>query len=63
LTVLSLRKPQNRIPNASRYVEEAGVTHLMLGFNGPDYDLEPLRRLIAWRDEYLQRSPEAAAAS
>ena len=33
----------------------------MLGFGGPDYDLEPLRRLIAWRDEYCQRNPKAAA--
>ncbi len=49
-----------QIPNASRYVEEAGVTHLMLGFGGPDYDLEPLQRLIAWRDEYWQRNPKAA---
>ena len=51
-----------QIPNASRYVEEAGVTHLMLGFGGPDYDLEPLQRLIAWRDEYWQRNPKAAAS-
>ena len=28
----------------------------MLGFGGPDYDLEPLKRLIAWRDEYWQRN-------
>jgi alkanesulfonate monooxygenase SsuD/methylene tetrahydromethanopterin reductase-like flavin-dependent oxidoreductase (luciferase family) len=51
-----------QIPNASRYVEEAGVNHLMLGFGGPDYDLEPLQRLIAWRDEYCQRNPKAAAS-
>ena len=39
----------NRIKNADAYVEN-GITHLMLGFTGPDYDLSPLRELIAWRD-------------
>jgi hypothetical protein len=33
----------------------------MLGFGGPDYDLEPLKRLIAWRDEYWQRNMKVAA--
>jgi len=28
----------------------AGVTHLIVTSGGPDYDLEPLRRLIAWRE-------------
>lgn len=42
------------IPRADEYVER-GITHLMLGFGGPDYDLEPLRELIAWRDEYRKR--------
>jgi probable F420-dependent oxidoreductase len=49
------------ISNADRYVEN-GITHLMLGFSGPDYDLSPLRELIRWRDEYRERHPEAAAS-
>lgn len=48
-----LMKP-DQIPNADRYVEN-GITHLMLGFNGPDYDLGPLRELISWRDERRMR--------
>ena len=51
----------NEIQNAERYVEN-GITHLLLGFSGPDYDLSPLRELIAWRDEYRERNPEAAAS-
>jgi probable F420-dependent oxidoreductase len=38
-----------QIKNADRYVEN-GITHLMLGFSGPDYDLAPLKELVAWRD-------------
>ena len=34
----------------------------MLGFGGPDYDLEPLKRLIAWRDEYWQRNMKVIAS-
>ena len=29
---------------------EAGITHFVVRSNGPDYDLDPLRKLIAWRD-------------
>jgi probable F420-dependent oxidoreductase len=29
---------------------DAGITHLVVGAGGPDYDLEPLRKLVAWRD-------------
>jgi alkanesulfonate monooxygenase SsuD/methylene tetrahydromethanopterin reductase-like flavin-dependent oxidoreductase (luciferase family) len=29
---------------------EAGITHLVVGSGGPEYDLEPLRKLVAWRD-------------
>ena len=29
---------------------EAGITHLIVGCGGPEFDLEPLRKLIAWRD-------------
>ncbi len=39
----------NRIRDADRYTEN-GITHLMLGFTGPDYDLSPLEELVAWRD-------------
>lgn len=37
------------VPQADAYVA-AGVTHLIARTSGPDYDLEPLRRLVAWRD-------------
>jgi probable F420-dependent oxidoreductase len=39
----------HQIEDADAYVEN-GITHLMLGFSGPDYDLAPLEELIAWRD-------------
>jgi probable F420-dependent oxidoreductase len=29
---------------------EAGITHFITDAGGPDYDLAPLRKLIAWRD-------------
>ncbi|WP_047866673.1 LLM class F420-dependent oxidoreductase [Rubrobacter aplysinae] len=38
-----------RIPDPDGYVEN-GITHLILGVGGPDYDLGPLRELVAWRD-------------
>lgn len=28
----------------------AGITHFILDASGPDYDLAPLRRVLAWRD-------------
>ena len=43
-----LLRPE-QVKNADAYVEN-GITHLMLGFSGPDYDLAPLKELIAWRD-------------
>jgi len=39
----------DQVQNADSYVEN-GITHLMLGFAGPDYELSPLKDLIAWRD-------------
>jgi len=45
---------------ADRYVEN-GITHLIVEVGGPDYDLSPLRELIAWRDEHRERNEEAAA--
>ena len=29
---------------------EAGVGEVTLGFNGPDYDLSPIKAWIDWRD-------------
>ncbi len=34
----------------------AGITHLICESSGPDYDLAPLHRLIAWRDSHANRS-------
>ena len=51
----------NQIRNLDRYVEN-GITHLMIGVGGPDYDLSSLRELVRWRDEYRERNPEAAAS-
>ncbi|MEW6635916.1 MAG: LLM class F420-dependent oxidoreductase, partial [Actinomycetota bacterium] len=45
------------IEHADRYVE-AGFTHLIFGSSGPNYDLGPLRELVAWRDDYRRRHPE-----
>ena len=30
---------------------ELGFTHITLGVNGPDYDLDPVKDWLAWRDE------------
>jgi probable F420-dependent oxidoreductase len=57
----SANVPPEHIKDADQYVE-SGITHLILGFGGPDYDLSPLRELISWRDEYRERNPEAAAS-
>ena len=51
-------RPQH-IKDADHYVEN-GITHLIVGSGGPDYDLGPLRELIAWRDDYRRHNPEAA---
>ena len=48
------------VKDADRYVEK-GITHLIMGFGGPDYDLSPLEDLIAWRDEYRERNGETLA--
>ena len=34
----------------------AGITHLIHGARGPNYDLSGLRKLIAWRDRHPSRS-------
>ena len=51
----------NQIRNLDRYVEN-GITHLIIGVGGPDYDLSPLKELIRWRDGYHERNGEAAAS-
>ncbi len=53
-------RPQH-IKDADEYVER-GITHLIYGVGGPDYDLGPLRELIAWRDDYRARHGEAIAS-
>jgi hypothetical protein len=50
----------NRIRDADLYVEN-GMTHLILGLTGPDYDLSALKDLIAWRGEYRERNGQEAA--
>ncbi len=47
----------DQIRNADAYVEN-GITHIMFGFGGPDYDLAPLEKLVAWRDDYHERNGE-----
>ncbi len=34
----------------------AGITHLICDASGPDYDLAPLRKLVAWRDRQAGRT-------
>ena len=34
---------------------EIGVTHLVVGAGGPDFDLEPLQKLVEWRDQRRNR--------
>src|SRR5262249_8820704 len=43
-------EPDVLVARADDYVA-AGVTHLLTEATGPDFDFEPLRKLIAWRDE------------
>jgi probable F420-dependent oxidoreductase len=57
----SINLRPDQVQYADRYVEN-GITHLIVEVGGPDYDLSPLRELIAWRDEYRERNEEAAAS-
>ncbi len=43
-----LIKPE-QVEQADRYLA-AGITHLIYSVRGPDYDLTPVERLLAWRD-------------
>lgn len=52
----------DQISDPDGYVEN-GITHLILGFNGPDYDLGPLRELVAWRDGLRSGNSGEASAS
>lgn len=44
-----LLQGEEQVAQADAYVEQ-GITHLIIGCGGPDFDLAPLRQLIAWRD-------------
>jgi probable F420-dependent oxidoreductase len=44
-----LRGARDGIDDPDAYVAE-GITHIIVGLDGPDYDLAPLRDLVAWRD-------------
>jgi probable F420-dependent oxidoreductase len=41
---------RNRSEADAEQLLEQGVTLFTLGITGPDYDLEPVRRWLAWRD-------------
>lgn len=40
-----------------------GFTQITLGVNGPDYDLEPVRDWLAWRDDVNAGADEANAGT
>jgi probable F420-dependent oxidoreductase len=58
----SILASPGQISDPDGYVEN-GITHLILGFNGPDYDLGPLRELVAWRDGLHSSGSGEATAS
>ena len=41
--------PDELVANADAYIA-AGATHLITRAYAPDFDLDSLRRLVAWRD-------------
>jgi probable F420-dependent oxidoreductase len=41
-----------RLEEQAEEMVEAGAGLLVVSRNGPDYDLAPLRRLVAWRDRH-----------
>jgi probable F420-dependent oxidoreductase len=50
------------IPLADDYVAN-GITHLIVGVNGPDYNLDGLQQLVEWRDSRRQDDPSPASAA
>ena len=40
----------DHVDRAEEWVD-AGSTQFTVGLNGPDYDMTPVRKLLAWRDE------------
>ncbi len=36
-----------------------GITHIVIGADGPGAGLDPLRRLVAWRDAHLREEDES----
>ena len=54
----SITLTDKQMEAADEYVR-VGITHLVMGFSGPDYDMSPLAELISWRDG---RSAKASTA-
>lgn len=47
---------REQIARADAYLAQ-GITHLICSADGPDYDLGPLRELLAWRDGHRAAAP------
>ena len=51
-----IRRRRDR-PNLDGYVD-VGVTHLIMGISGPEWDLSLLPKLVEWRDSHRGRRGE-----